>query len=79
MPPTLNITDWMKHVKGVSSHDINQSQPAASDRFRWQGGYGVITVGPQGLQLVQDYITRQKEHHAQGDLYPSLEYTGEED
>jgi putative transposase len=73
IPPTLNVADWMKHIKGVSSHDINESQPDASDRFRWQGGYGVISVGPQGLELVQDYIVRQKEHHAQGTLYPSLE------
>jgi putative transposase len=76
MPPTLNIADWMKHVKGASSHNINESQLHDLARFRWQGGYGVITVGPQGLKLVQDYITRQKEHHAQGTIYQSLEYTG---
>ena len=77
MPPTLNIADWMKHVKGASSHDINESQPEALARFRWQGGYGVVTVGPQGLNLVQDYIMHQKEHHAEGTLFKSLEYTGE--
>ncbi len=77
MPPTLNIADWMKQIKGASSHGINESQPEAIARFRWQGGYGVVTVGPQGLKLVQDYIAHQKEHHAQGTLYQSLEYTGE--
>ncbi len=77
MPPTLTIADWMKHVKGASSHDINESQPQNAARFRWQGGYGVVTVGPQALELVQSYIARQKEHHANGTLYPSLEYVAE--
>jgi putative transposase len=77
IPPTLKIADWMKHIKGASSREINESQSNASARFRWQGGYGVITVGPQALELVQDYIARQKEHHAEGTLYPSLEHIEE--
>jgi putative transposase len=77
MPPTFAIADWVKHVKGVSSRDVNNAQPSNAARFRWQSSYGVVTVGEKHLPVVVDYIARQKEHHATGNLFQSLENTGE--
>jgi REP-associated tyrosine transposase len=76
IPPTLAAADWVKHIKGTSSHEVNDAQPN-NDRFRWQGSYSVLTVGERNLPIVMDYIARQKEHHANGTLYKALEYTGE--
>lgn len=77
IPPTLTIADWVKHVKGVSSRDVNNAQESLNARFRWQTSYGVVTVGEKHLPIVVDYIARQKEHHATGNLFQSLENTGE--
>ena len=76
IPPTLAAAYWMKHIKGTSSHEVNDAQPN-KDRFRWQNSYSILTVGERNLQIVVDYIARQKEHHANGTLYKALEYTGE--
>jgi REP element-mobilizing transposase RayT len=77
IPPTLTIADWGKHVKGVSSRDVNNAQSSVQTRFRWQSSYGVVTVGEKHLPIVLDYVVRQKEHHATGNLYQALENTGE--
>lgn len=77
IPPTLTIADWMKHIKGASSRVINESQMETTARFRWQRGYGVLTVGERHLPMVLEYITKQKEHHSKGTLYAALEHTCE--
>lgn len=73
IPPTLTIADWVKNVKGVSSHEANAVIPNADSRFRWQNGFSVHTFGEKNLPLVSDYIRRQKEHHGSGKLFPNLE------
>ena len=77
IPPTMTIADWVKHVKGTSSHEVNTAQSGDVERFRWQGSYSVLTVGHRSLPIVIDYIVKQKEHHAKGTLYAALEYTGD--
>ena len=77
IPPTLSIADWTKHVKGVSSREVNESLADTQTQFRWQRGYGALTVGERGLALVVDYVQRQKEHHANGTVYVALEDIGE--
>jgi hypothetical protein len=32
-------------------------------QFKWQAGYGALTVGERSLETVMDYAARQKEHH----------------
>ena len=73
IPPSLSIADWMKHVKGVSSREINEGQTDALARFRWQRGYGVLTFGQRNLPMILDYIARQKEHHAKGTTHAYME------
>ena len=46
-----NATGWM--------HDVFPSLK----NFSWQRGYGAFTVSQSQVELVRQYIVRQKEHH----------------
>jgi len=73
-PTTISVADLVKGVKGSSSH--LQAQHIARDTyFKWQGGYGAFTVSPDGVPGVKTYITNQKRHHAEGNLWPDWEHT----
>ncbi len=71
-PATVTIANLVKQVKGVSSHFVNETlQPEA--QFKWQGGYGAFTVSRWDLPKIVRYVKRQKEHHAEDDLWSELE------
>ena len=76
IPPTLAPTEWIRHIKGFSAYELNKVFPDAPELFKWQSGYGVITVGPKHLPRVVDYIVRQKQHHAENTTITSLERAG---
>ncbi len=46
-----NSSKWMK-TKGEQFTD-----------FYWQNGYGVFSVNPTEIEIVQQYILNQEEHH----------------
>ena len=62
IPPKLSVADAVKNLKGASSHYINERK-LLQDKFVWQRGYGVLTVGERQLEKAIDYVERQKEHH----------------
>jgi len=31
--------------------------------FKWQAGYGALTIGERSLETVMAYASKQKEHH----------------
>ena len=70
---TVSVADWVKHVKGVSAYEVNNTFPDMPSRFSWQSGYSVLTFGEQGRKEVLGYIERQKEHHRENSLMASLE------
>ncbi|MFZ5809303.1 MAG: IS200/IS605 family transposase [Chloroflexota bacterium] len=75
IPPNLSIADCVRHIKGASAHAINQGR-LSEDRFHWQEGYGVLTIGDRSLSTVMAYAARQKEHHSQNklvDIYERIE------
>jgi putative transposase len=62
IPPRLSISDCIQHIKGASSFAINHM--AGSDgQFKWQEGYGVLSIGERSLPDVIAYVIKQKEHH----------------
>ena len=63
IPPHMAVAEWVRNIKGISTHTINDRFPDLEVRFQWQRGYGVLTFGAKVLPVVSDYITRQKEHH----------------
>jgi putative transposase len=73
--PNTAISDWVKLVKGASSHAANTMLHTLPDQphFGWQRGYGVLTFGAKVLPTVIQYIENQKQHHADGTLQPYLE------
>jgi putative transposase len=76
-PTTITIADLVKQVKGVSSHFVNETLQPAS-QFKWQGSYGAFTVSRWDVDKIIEYIKRQKEHHASGELVQEFEETFEE-
>ncbi len=71
-PPTLAIAELVGRAKGASSYIVNSSGPAA-EAFKWQGGYGAFTVGPNQVDIVARYVKRQSQRHATGRLSEALE------
>lgn len=77
IPTRLAIARLMNQVKGVSSHFVHDQLPN-QEAFRWQGGYGVFSVGPNQVACIIAYIENQKKHHADGRIYSRWEETDEE-
>lgn len=55
----------MKLVEELKSHSskwMKTKDPSLSN-FYWQDGYGAFSVNPAEVDVVVNYIARQKEHH----------------
>ena len=77
IPTTISIADLVKQLKGVSSHFAND-ELELEYQFKWQGSYGAFTVSRWDVDKIKQYVKRQKEHHAAGELMPEFEGTFEE-
>jgi len=60
--PNFALKDVMHRIKGSSSHWINQND-LTENKFAWQIGYGAFSVSESKLNVVEQYIKNQKEHH----------------
>ena len=60
--PNKTVIEIIKHVKGSTSHRINQEN-LSYDKFSWQTGYSVFSVSESQLEKVFTYIKNQKKHH----------------
>jgi REP-associated tyrosine transposase len=69
--PHVTISELVGELKGYSSHEFNQRE--RMKRLERQRGFGVVSFGSRNLPWVQEYIARQKEHHAAGRLEDRLE------
>jgi putative transposase len=72
IPPTQSIAEFVKNIKGSSSHYLNQIRQN-SNRFGWQEGYGVFSLGQRQLEQAVAYVINQKEHHLQNTVNSHLE------
>ena len=80
IPPTMSIAEFVKNIKGSSAHHINHDLLAQTNKFTWQPGYGVFSLGGQQLERAVAYVQNQKIHHAQGSVIKLLEeFTNEDD
>ena len=82
IPPTLaiakrcceaQIADFVKKIKGSSAHYLNQFLSSSLDKFGWQEGYGVFSLGSKQLEQAVEYVNNQKAHHLNGTAIASLE------
>ena len=79
IPPVLSIADFVKQIKGSSAHYLNSAFVTDSDKFGWQEGYGVFSLGGKQLEQAVNYVKNQKEHHRQGTAIASLEQATRQD
>ena len=78
IPLKLAVADCVRHVKGASAFAINHM--AGSDgQFKWQGGYGALTVGERSLETVMEYAAKQKDHHRENRLVAMYERMDEDE
>ena len=70
--PALSLSELIGGVKGAASHLVNHRLTRDAN-FRWQGYYGAFTVSRSHLPKVKWYVLSQKEHHANGQLWPVAE------
>ena len=60
--PKYSVSEMLKHIKGSSSHWINEKQ-FLSVKFRWQQGYGAFTVSEKNVTSLKKYLLNQEAHH----------------
>ncbi len=76
IPPTIAIAEFVKKIKGSSSHHFNHNLCPTSEKFAWQEGYGVFSLGSKQLEQAVIYVQNQKIHHLEGTVNSHLEKAG---
>lgn len=59
IPPRLAIYDYVRQIKGGSSHYINETL-ASNSKFAWQKGYGIFSISFKNLEIAIDYVKRER-------------------
>jgi putative transposase len=77
--PTLTPSEFIGHLKGGSSHDVDRELGRRDKVLQWQGGYGIVSFGTRDLPWVIEYIRNQREHHAKSTCHDRLERITEDD
>ncbi|HRJ99234.1 MAG TPA: IS200/IS605 family transposase [Ignavibacteria bacterium] len=62
--PVFNLSDFLRNVKGETSHWINHEE-LTDKKFAWQKSYFAYSVSERDLKKVSRYIDIQKEYHKQ--------------
>ena len=61
---TCVLSNAVRDMKAYSSKAINERNTTTRP-FRWQSGYYARSVNPNDVDIVKNYIDRQREHHTQ--------------
>ena len=72
VPPKVALADFVKNIKGSSSHDLNQ-EAGLDYEFTGQRGYGVLSIGEKQRPIAIQYVRDQKQHHEDKTVHPWLE------
>jgi REP element-mobilizing transposase RayT len=62
LPATITVAQTANLIKGASSRWLSKTFTEL-ESFKWQQGYGAMSVSPDRLPAVRRYINRQPEHH----------------
>jgi putative transposase len=76
-PTTVCAATFAKKIKGVSSTFV-RDQLDIHEPFRWQEGFAVYSISRSHRHSVIAYVQNQKERHATGKLWNSLEQMEED-
>ncbi len=63
----IAISDLARGLKRESSKWIKKRDTSLANFF-WQEGYGAFSVSPAHVEALQQYITKQAEHHRREDF-----------
>ncbi|MEL6901082.1 MAG: IS200/IS605 family transposase [Cyanobacteria bacterium J06606_4] len=64
IPPKIAIAEFVRRIKGSSSHYLNSRYPDDDgSKFKWQQNYGVFSLGRKQLDIAIAYTQNQKQHH----------------
>ena len=77
IPPKLSVADCVRHLKGASAFAINRMD-GSDGQFKWQAGYGAISIGERSLPTVMAYANDQKVHHKERTILNVYERIDEE-
>ncbi|MSP14041.1 MAG: IS200/IS605 family transposase [Chloroflexi bacterium] len=72
IPPKISVAECLRQLKGASSFAANH-QLEADLPFKWQEGYGVLSLGERSLPTVVEYVQNQKHRHQNQLLIPIYE------
>ncbi len=78
IPPKIAVADCVRHLKGASAYAINHMD-GSDGHFKWQAGYGALTVEERSLETIMGYVARQKEHHRERTIIDVYERMGEKE
>ena len=78
IPPKIAVADCVRHHKGASAYALNHME-RSDGQFKWQAGYGALTVGEKSLETVMEYASKQKEHHKARTMIDIYERIDEEE
>jgi putative transposase len=78
IPPKIAVADCVRHLKGASVFAINH-MAGSDNQFKWQGGYGALSIGERTLEILMEYAAKQKEHHHENRLITMYERIDEEE
>ena len=67
LPKKIDVPELIGDIKRDSSVWMKE-QAARFDNFYWQKGYGAFSIGQSQVEVVINYIKRQKEHHQKQDF-----------
>ena len=60
LPRTITMAELVSKIKTPSTKWIKKQ---GITNFFWQGGYGVFSVSPSKVKVVERYIRNQNQHH----------------
>lgn len=59
---TIALSELIGDIKRNSSRRIKTKNPKFAN-FEWQDGYGAFSIGQSQIEMIKNYIGRQKEKH----------------
>lgn len=59
--PQKSVSEIIKHVKGLSSHEINSLQ-LLPEPFAWQKGYAAVSINEENLPRITRFIHQQEQY-----------------
>jgi len=59
IPPSITIARVIREIKGISAYQLRMKIAG----FKWQTGYGILSIRRREIPYVKAYIENQEEHH----------------